>query len=39
MIADGRFKEFEILVREGKATLEDLSEEMFQKFKEWIEKK
>jgi len=37
MIADGKFEEFEKLVRSGEASLEDLSEEMFQKFKEWIE--
>jgi hypothetical protein len=37
MIADGKFEEFEKLVKSGKASLEDLSEEMFQKFKDWIE--
>jgi hypothetical protein len=37
MIADGKFEEFEKLVLDGKASLEDLSEEMFQKFKDWIE--
>ena len=37
MIEDGQYKEFEKLVKKGSATLEDLSEEMFQKFKEWIE--
>ena len=37
MIADGRYEEFEKLVLDDKASLEDLSEEMFQKFKEWIE--
>ena len=37
MIADGKYEEFENLVLEGTASLEDLSEEMFQKFKEWIE--
>ena len=37
MIADGKFEEFEKLVRSGEASLEDLSEEMFQIFKEWIE--
>ena len=37
MIADGKYEEFEKLVLEGNASLEDLSEEMFQKFKEWIE--
>jgi hypothetical protein len=37
MIEDGKYKEFEKLVLEGKASLEDLNEEMFQKFKEWIE--
>ncbi len=36
MIADGKFQEFEKLVLEGKASLEDLSEEMFQRFKDWI---
>ena len=37
MIKDGKYEEFEKLVLEGKASLEDLSEEMFQRFKEWIE--
>ncbi len=37
MIADGKYEEFEKLVLEGKASLEDLNEEMFQKFKDWIE--
>ena len=37
MIADGKYEEFEKLVLDGKASLEDLSEEMFQRFKEWIE--
>ena len=37
MIADGKYEEFENLVLDGKASLEDLSEEMFQKFKDWIE--
>ena len=37
MIADGKYEEFEKLGLEGKASLEDLSEEMFQRFKEWIE--
>ncbi len=36
MIADGKYEEFEKLVLEGKASMEDLSEEMFQKFKGWI---
>ena len=39
MIADGKFEEFEKLVRSGEASLEDLSGEMFQRFKEWIENK
>jgi hypothetical protein len=39
MIEDGKFEEFEKLLRSGEASLEDLSEEMFQKFKEWIEGK
>jgi hypothetical protein len=37
MIADGKYEEFEKLVLEGKASLEDLSVVMFQLFKEWIE--
>ena len=37
MIEDGKFEEFEKLVRSGEATLEELNEEMFQKFKDWIE--
>ena len=37
MIADGKFEEFEKLVKSGETSLEDLSEEMFQTFKEWIE--
>ena len=37
MIADGKFEEFERLVKSGEASLEDLSEEMFQIFKEWFE--
>jgi hypothetical protein len=37
MIADDKFEEFEKLLRSGEASLEDLSEEMFQKFKDWIE--
>ncbi len=31
------FEEFEKLVRSGEASLVDLSGEMFQKFKDWIE--
>jgi hypothetical protein len=30
-------EEFEKLIRSREASLEDLSEEMFQRFKEWIE--
>jgi hypothetical protein len=37
MIADGKLEEFEKLVRSGETSLEDLSEEMFQRFKDWIE--
>jgi hypothetical protein len=37
MIADGKYEESENLVLDGKASLEDLSEEMFQRFKKWIE--
>ena len=37
MIEDGKFEEFEKLVLEGKASLEDLSEERLQRFKDWIE--
>ena len=37
MIEDGKFEEFEKLLRSGEASPEDLSEEMFQRFKEWIE--
>jgi hypothetical protein len=37
MIMDGRFEEFERLVKACEATLEYLSEEMFQRFKVWIE--
>jgi|APGre2960657468_1045069.scaffolds.fasta_scaffold1065838_1 hypothetical protein len=37
MIKDGKYEEFEWLVIEGRASLEALSEEMFQIFKEWIE--
>ena len=37
MIADGKYEEFEKLLQDREASLEDLSEEMFQKFKEWIE--
>ena len=37
MIADGKFEEFEKLVRSGEASLEDFCEEMLQRFKDWIE--
>jgi hypothetical protein len=38
MIAECKFEDFEKLALEGKASLEDLSEEMFQRFKRWIER-
>ena len=37
MIDEGRYEQFEKLVLDGRASLEDLSEEMFQTFKGWIE--
>jgi hypothetical protein len=37
MIAESRYEEFERLVLGGKATLEDLSEEMFERFRDWIQ--
>ena len=37
MIADGKFEEFKNLVKPGEASQEDLSEEMFQRLKEWFE--
>ncbi len=37
MIEDAKYEEFDKLLLEGEASLEDLNEEMFQKFKEWIE--
>jgi hypothetical protein len=37
MIVDGKYEEFERLLKSGEVSLEDLSEEMFQKFKECLE--
>jgi hypothetical protein len=37
MIAEGKYEEFERLVLGGKATLEDLSEEIFEIFRDWIQ--
>jgi hypothetical protein len=38
MIKDGKYEEFEKLILDGEASLEDLNEEMLQKFKEWIQR-
>lgn len=38
LVFDGKFKEVEKLIVKRVISLDDLSEEAFQKFKEWFEK-